>query len=441
VSPGALGLPLACMWLLMLVCFSAPEREGPTSLTHLDWIALLKVVIRAGVILALGGALLRSWADVRGRALRASLLPLGLFAAWALASSAWSPLPAVSLGQAVSFVMLVMLALVLGARCHGPDDVSRLLGHLCLALCLVNGAVLTIHVVRPDLSGLHRLGSLGVMHPTSAGASAAMGLTLLLGARLLWGWRWARVLLVPGVLVHGALLYVAAARAALVPTALIFAIALLVLVSGPVRATLVAAASLTAAAYLIVDPSLEALQRGVEPLRHYAERGEPSERLTTLTGRTYLWPRVWSSFLESPLIGHGYFVTSRTGQLDVPEWYRPPANRTAHNAFLQILVSTGVVGIALFGWGLGRLAGRGVRGLADDPGNRRLKALIALAADYFTVAALLGESFMGPVQPESVAFFALLGLVLGTIAARAERRAAVAGSRPYEARGAPAVAA
>jgi O-antigen ligase len=426
-----LTLPLACMWLLLVVSFTAPDREGPTTLARLDWIALVKVVIRGGVIVMLIGAVIRAWSAPGDRAVRAGVLPLGLFAAWAIASVAWSPLPAVSLGQASSLTMLLMLALVMGARCHGADDVSRLLYHLCLALLLVNGTVLTIHIVNPELAGLQRLSSLGIMHPTSAGASAALGLTILLGTRLLWEWRWARLLVVPGLLVHGGLLYVAAARAALVPTIVILAVALLVLVRAPIRATLVAVASLAVALYLVVDPSFEVVGRGVQPLLHYAERGETSERLTTLTGRTFLWPRIWASFLESPVIGHGYFVTSRTGLLDVPEWYRPPANRTAHNAFLQVLVSTGVVGMALFAWGLARVVGRGVRGLARHSEHRRLRALLALVSVYFVVAGLLGESFMGPVQPESVAFFTLLGLLLGGSAARAPDRPAAVRARPY----------
>jgi hypothetical protein len=78
-----------------------------------------------------------------------------------------------------------------------------------------------------------------------------------------------------------------------------------------------------------------------------------------------------------------------------------------------------------------RAVGRAVRGLDHQSEHRRLRALLALVSVYFAVAATLGESFIGPVQPESVAFFTLLGLLLGASATRAAAALAAARGRPY----------
>jgi O-antigen ligase len=126
-----------------------------------------------------------------------------------------------------------------------------------------------------------------------------------------------------------------------------------------------------------------------------------------------MWTAMWESFLRSPWRGHGYFVSSETGQLKV--WYLW-SNWTAHNFWLQVLVSTGVIGAALLAWAvIGyaiRLASAGARGI----GARRLAFLGAAVLVWQTAWGLTNESFVGPLQPESIVFFEVLGLVAGRLA-------------------------
>jgi O-antigen ligase len=59
--------------------------------------------------------------------------------------------------------------------------------------------------------------------------------------------------------------------------------------------------------------------------------------VSTLSGRTVgVWPQSWKLFLESPLIGWGFHAD------------RIFLNKHSHNAILQALVQTGVIGTFFF---------------------------------------------------------------------------------------------
>ena len=121
---------LTCMWLLMLVTFSAPGREGASSIATLDWIALLKVGSRALIAIALTTMVLRRWRTPKRRAVMRLLWPFFAFVAWAIASTLWSPLPAVTFGQAVTTGLLVLLAAAVALECHDESETSAVLKQL-----------------------------------------------------------------------------------------------------------------------------------------------------------------------------------------------------------------------------------------------------------------------------------------------------------------------
>jgi O-antigen ligase len=170
--------------------------------------------------------------------------------------------------------------------------------------------------------------------------------------------------------------------------------------------------SVVGTGYLAVDPGLRLAGRVSEVVASYATRGESKELLLSLTGRTELWMAITQSFFESPLVGHGYFVTSRTGAFDV---WQGESNHSAHNLLLQVLVSTGLVGCTIF---LGAMAGPMwlvARGLSGEGPQRQLAVFCILLAIWYFGWSLLCESFMGPIQPESVVFFTVLGLAVGNL--------------------------
>ena len=125
---------------------------------------------------------------------------------------------------------------------------------------------------------------------------------------------------------------------------------------------------------------------------------------------------MWASYLDAPALGHGYFVTSRTGGIHV--WHET-ANWSAHNLLLQVLVTTGAAGAALFLTGFAAVPVLAAVRLLRTPHYRGFAALAGLLGAWAFGWGLLNESFMGPLQPESVLYFFLYGLAVGTAAAPA----------------------
>jgi O-antigen ligase len=121
-----------------------------------------------------------------------------------------------------------------------------------------------------------------------------------------------------------------------------------------------------------------------------------------------MWEVMWKSFLDSPLIGHGFFVSSASGSLYV--WY-VDGNWTAHNVVLQALVTTGIVGASLLAYGLWRSFGPFLLSYRSTIEGR----CICLLLLYYSVWAMFNESFLGPVQPESALFFTLIGIAVGSV--------------------------
>ena len=414
VHRHGLWIPLVFVWLLMLLTFSAPEREGPSSVESLDVIALIKLAVRISAFFVLGIMIARSWHQQRRQALSWCLFPWGFYVGWAIVSTFWSPLKAVSLGQAFGLMVQVMLTIVFALRCTDMGGVSKILYHLSMALLAYCACALIVFTISPEMSGLSRAiiegTHWGIYHPTAVGAAASLGIIIFTGARVLWGWRWTRAWLAPGLLIHAVLLWLAASRTAIAlgaGTALLFSLLFSrrLVVNGVVAAVCIATAS-----YIALDPGFELADRAFEATSKYLLRGETSEDLKTVTGRTVLWEAIWDEVKKSPLIGHGYFVSSESGEIDV---WDGPGNKTAHNVLLQVLVSTGVVGTVLLLWALIQplvICGKSIQ---TDLQSRKLAAFLRLLGIWYFGWGLFCESFMGPVQPESVVFFSLLGMGVG----------------------------
>jgi O-antigen ligase len=100
------------------------------------------------------------------------------------------------------------------------------------------------------------------------------------------------------------------------------------------------------------------------------------------------------------------------------------ANWTAHNFALQVLATTGLVGALLLALGLSLPLARAWTRRSHSSWNRRLWYLILLFGAWYFVWGLFNESWLGPLEPESVLFFAVLGLAAGA----PQRHSAYAGS-------------
>ena len=416
-GPAGVWLPIVIIWLLVLTTFSMPGREGPSFVGSMDWIALSKAATRmlavASVVFAIGYV----WDGARVRTALWYFLPLGAFAAWAVVSALWSALPAVSVGQALGLIAQLLLAVSLAAVCRTQRHCSAILFHLSMSLTVVATILVAAHFVDSGLSGLDRTtdieGSTGLVHPTSAGATASLGIVIALGAYLIWGWPWSRGLLPYCVAVHAVLLLLANSRMALAMALLTAGVMLFTLGHRRVLCMGAVAASLLGVLYLVLDPGMLMAETALLSVVGFARRGESLHLLFSLTGRTELWEAIWESIQRSPWIGHGYFVTSWNGLLNV---WSGPANRTAHNILLQVLVSTGIVGTLLFLWGMFRPLTLLLPSFARSHSQRAVVLFALPMGLWYFGWGQLCESFMGPVQPESVVFYSVLGLIVGTLA-------------------------
>ena len=158
VQHRGLWVPLVFVWLLMLLTFSAPGREGPSSVESLDAIALIKLAVRISGLSVLGIMIVRSWHHPRQRVVARCLIPLGLYVGWSIFSTLWSPLKSVSLGQVGGLLLQVMLAFVVALRCTDLQDRSKILFHLSMAMLAFSTAVLIINAISHEVSGLRKGG-------------------------------------------------------------------------------------------------------------------------------------------------------------------------------------------------------------------------------------------------------------------------------------------
>ena len=405
---GLLWIPLGCAWLLMLVTFTMPDRQEPQTFASLDLIALAKVGARLVTVVVLAPLIFGRWTSARRSVVARGLFPLALFACWALVSVSWSALQTVSIGQTASLISLLTVAAALAMLWRDSRDMSTILFALTIALLAISAVLMLIHLLAPGISGLDRHGWFGpaaggVVHPTSAAATSSLGLILLVGARLASGWRWTKILLIPGTLVFVILLLLAFNRLSLMLTPFVVLLAVVTLRPRSRKVVSMVVAASVGALFLLQ-------LTGALPLLEFLRRGQDAGVVLRLGGRVEMWQAMWSSFLESPLWGHGYFVTSKIGSIDI---WDGPANHTAHNLILQILVSTGVVGTGLFLWGLTTSVRQVWRGPRYDAERSERSAVLALAGVWYLGWSLLNASFMGPIQPESVVFFGLLGIAVG----------------------------
>ncbi len=399
-----------CCCVLMFVCFSVPDRDSILSMGSLDAVGLVKLATRIGCILLLLCLFARNWRVDRSPLVVKQLAPFCLFLAWGLLSVLWSPLPQISLGQLSVPVVLILLAANVGAQWRSPADTSRLLAALCIALAVIAWLLLLLHFTVPEYGSLSRVAD-GLVHPTAAAAIGGVGLVLVLAVRLLWAWEWSRWLLWPAAIGHICLLYVANSRTSIgLSFVLITGIALL-FANRQLLLSLVVLGSAAVALYLVVDPGERQAEHHVVEAIGHLHRGQQG-RLLEFSGRAEMWQIVWTSFQTSPWVGHGYFVTSANGDLFVwEEW----GNHTAHNAILQTLASTGVVGLILFAVGIGYPFLSFLR-RATTPHARRLAQLLVVLSIWYLGWGLFNESITGPLAPESVVFYVVLGLVVGVTA-------------------------
>jgi len=340
--------------LLAFLCFvtvfpAISFRTREIGVPGLDWQNGLKLVIW-GCLVGFGLAALRSWIGL----LRDKVI-LGFlcFGAFAIASSAYSPVPAYSVACAIGMVGYMMFANVVASNLDERD--------VLLSVCFGLGAYLAAGWL------------FAAMSPGSAFLPPNEGQD---------GYRMLGLSSHPNMLAIEAACFMAAIVTAFVkgylPRRTTWLLALLGL------ATIIASGSRTSALALALSIfAVEARRRGLLPLfvaiaagcaalagyvygvgllggiddvlRSVSRSGDAREILT-LTGRTELWAFVWEKIMERPLFGYGFNSAEAVLSRD---WYgNADAGYNAHNVLLQSLLTVGFVGTVPFACALAILANR-----------------------------------------------------------------------------------
>jgi O-antigen ligase len=145
-----------------------------------------------------------------------------------------------------------------------------------------------------------------------------------------------------------------------------------------------------------------------QTIEKYVMRGQTREDLSEASGRQELWIRALESFRETPVLGHGYFMLSRSGTMYV--WLKNQY-QTAHNLYLHVLTGTGIVGVLLFLWACGTAIGK------PTLSPQYFMTLVLTA--WFALVGLFELSILGPMDPSTVLFFVTLGATVPALEAPA----------------------
>ena len=387
-------------WLLSVVCFTS---GGGAPGGEVGLYGAAKAVTRVVALLILGGMLVTSsnWAPDRLTIWR--LVPLGVFAAWTIASTLWTPLVTITLSHGVETLMLTMLSMVTGLVCRDEATLSRLLLHLVIIVCLVCLVLSVVNYpvvmagLRPDQ----------LMQPNNIGAVAAAGLITMASARTLWNWNWARYLFVPVMLLCGSVLLIARSRSCILLTAAV----LIPLLLRLYRAWLVVGILLAVGLLAAVWPFSTTVASLPDTVSDYMMRGQTSEDMYTVSGRTELWTIAVDSFQEAPFMGHGYYVMTGTGSMRVwgaERW------QTAHNTYIHVITGLGLAGFGLLCWALIFALGPMFRAFLIQGPPSKLHQLALPLVLWCLVLGCFELSFAGPVDPMVLTFFLMLGLAAGS---------------------------
>ncbi|HVQ40494.1 MAG TPA: O-antigen ligase family protein [Pyrinomonadaceae bacterium] len=343
-------LPLGAGWLLValgLIVLSSFPLVPPVDV--LDGGTTTRGFIEFGLILA-GLALLLICLKAQGSfsfdLKSPPFLIVTVFTAWSIVSSIWSPNPVLTIAKSAELWCIAVAALVfvtLAARAGftngkletilGLSMVAVLCGLIVaniyywgVPLPTTGDAALPLELMDEEASPERPRLILAYQHPLLTGDLLALAAISLFVSGLRKTWK---AILITGVAV---LMWLADARG---PTGgmivSMVALAFLKLRKNDVRAIAVMLAiSIALAVALFFQNHLPADMSALM-----------SDDVPTLNSRTDLWAKAVSHVLDQPLLGTGYYASRYLLVKDFP-W-----GGHAHNSFLEVQLTTGVIGLLM----------------------------------------------------------------------------------------------
>lgn len=303
-----------------------------------------------------------------------------LFFGAAAISTLYSVSPSITLAWCLKLLTILVVATILFDP-RDPSSSTAFVKATYMGLLFMLGQFLVLGALSPsaaasssDLTGIWRLG--GYLLPATQ-LSAVAGMTVVLGLiDILAGRRDRNTLIILSG--AGGLMLLSLGRGGMLAAGL--ATALTLFLFRKVRLAVVMC--VVAGTVFLLTPS--ALDISWELL---SRRQEMSE-ITSLTGRVPLWWKSIDLILEKPILGWGYVSGSRVALLTQFRYW--PASHS-HNAFLETLLTLGVIGCSILLLMLWRTI-IGAVSLLRQPGTAEHTAIrLALIKSTALVVFLLVE--------------------------------------------------
>lgn len=334
VTPGArLSLRDAAAWAVALFVFAIPFEE----MVRVPAIGSLPRLI-GFVALGIGVAALFRRHQIRLHVPPAFVIIAAMFVAWNVLTYFWSHAPSTTVRQVVTYAQLLVFIWLMAEFCRETPKLSRLLQAFVLGNYVAFG-ITAYHVLFSGVAGFRDVGRFDA-NDFATVLSLGIPMAALLVARGQAGvLRWLN-LMYPVVAVLGVVL--AASRGGLI----VCLVALLVVPFSLVRlrlpqrlALLVATVAAVWFSFSLAPQLFPELYLNVERLAGTADEVAGG----TMTGRTTIWMAMMSVFTESPLVGVG---AGAAASVLADSTFGRPAQ--AHNAFISVAASTGLIGLLGF---------------------------------------------------------------------------------------------
>jgi O-antigen ligase len=254
----------------------------------------------------------------------------------ALVSGSWAAMPALALRKAIAVLGTTLFGIALAVRLS-PEEQVRLLSWLCRTIAVLSLACV-IFFPSYGISPEHQWQ--GVFAYKSV-LGFVMALSILVEWQLPTPTAFSRTLNRLALLLSAVLLFFAGS---LTPTIALLGSLLLV------EAYKFAAQRLRISQAIIVLAMLLMMSSGVAMFLASSEKlTNALGRSSDLTGRTEIWRWVGASILERPLLGYGYsgFWSEVSAASTGIDHLVGGMIMYAHNGYLEVLLSLGIVGLAL----------------------------------------------------------------------------------------------
>jgi len=404
-------LILFLLWLLSFISFSPPGREIPLSIASLDWVAVLKLSSRIIAFCVLCALFVKYRSTDEKRYIFIQLRPFIILALWLVISITWSPFKDITLGHSIEVLMSISFSYLVALLFLKNRDQSTLCYNffvISILICL--GCLVAWHLLPSSKLQFGR----GIfrpyffMHPNAIALLASIGLINLVVLRTLWRWRWTRIFLMPGVIIYCYTIIIAQSRTAIFATLAIFVITVCLVI----KRSLVFLGSIIIVFIVSIILLLGLHENIVDKTTNYLTRGQTKEEVISATGRMDIWNYAIKSFLQSPIIGHGYFIMSPIGLVDV---WGTNTWKLTHSIFLHILTGVGIIGMILFLWAMLKILRIIQSGLKRGGEKKRVAIWCSLIFGWFLLVGIYEISFFGQINAVTMFFYITLGIAFGRL--------------------------